>query len=142
MTDTPAHDELSVPASPARGSSQTTMGVTVRVEPRFIEEESSAADRRFVFAYFIRIVNERGEAVQLLTRHWRIVDSHGNTHHVDGEGVVGKQPIIAPGEMFEYSSWCPLSTAWGTMEGHYVVRGESGDEFNVHVGRFYLVAGK
>lgn len=142
MTDTPLHDDVSARPAAKAGSVLTTMGVTVRTLPRYVAEESDVQVRRFVFAYDIRITNERDEPVQLLTRHWSIVDADGSAHVVDGDGVVGQQPVIQPGNSFEYSSWCPLTTAWGTMEGRYTLRSKDAGEFSVGIGRFFLVAGE
>jgi ApaG protein len=96
--------------------------------------------KRYVFAYKIRISNEGASRAQLLERHWAIVDADGEHHEVRGEGVVGHQPDLAPGQAFEYSSYCPLTTPWGTMEGEYVMEGEDGERFEIGVGRFFLVA--
>jgi ApaG protein len=116
------------------------------VTPAYLAEESGESPteawrgRRYVFAYKIKISNESTRRAQLLERHWTIVDADGESHEVRGEGVVGHQPDLAPGQAFEYSSYCPLATAWGTMEGEYLMEGEDGQRFEIEVGRFYLVA--
>lgn len=112
----------------------------VAVSPSFDAEQSDPDRRQYVFAYRIRITNERPHAVQLLRRRWAIVDAHGRTHEVQGEGVVGQQPRIEAGDVFEYSSWCPLPTPWGTMEGAYTMRSAEGPEFEVAIARFYLIS--
>lgn len=123
-----------------RGSELATRGIRVRVTPSFVREQSDPEQSRFVFAYRVRIHNESPRQVQLLSREWRIVDADGECNIVRGEGVVGQQPVIPPGQWFEYSSFCPLITSWGTMEGRYTFRAEDGEEFEVPIARFYLVA--
>jgi len=126
----------------SQGSDCITAGVRVRVTPDYIASESSPDDNRFLFAYRITIVNEGSEAVQLLSRIWRIVDADGETSVVRGDGVIGQQPTLAAGATYEYSSYCPLGTRWGTMEGTYRFRAAATNaEFDVEVARFYLVAG-
>lgn len=122
------------------GSDATTHGVRIVVEPSYVPEHSDPFDRRYVFAYRIRIVNEGERWVKLLRRRWVIVDAHGARQEVEGEGVIGAQPELEPGQSFEYSSHCSLTTPWGTMEGAYTMRFESGEEFLARVARFYLVA--
>ncbi len=117
-----------------------THGVRVRVEPSFMPDESSPDEGQWVFGYRIVITNESPRPMRLLTRHWLIVDGDGDGHEVDGEGVVGNQPHLAPGESFEYSSFCPLRTHWGTMEGWYEFVRDDGEVIRVRVARFMLVA--
>lgn len=121
------------------GSSTTTAGIVVSVEPAYMEQHSDPGADRYVFSYTIRIANESDRLVTLLSRHWVVVDADGNRQDVVGEGVIGRQPDIHPGATFEYSSWCPLTTPWGTMEGHYRLRAADG-EFDVTIARFYLVS--
>ncbi len=142
MTDTPTVRETPTAPRHPHGSSCTTAGVLVEVRPRSMDHESLPTENRFAFAYRIRLTNQRGDTVQLLTRHWEIVDAHGRGHEVDGEGVIGQQPILAPGASFEYESWCPLPSRWGTMEGRFTFRAEDDERFDVRVERFYLVAGE
>jgi ApaG protein len=129
----------------ARGSEVCTNGVRVLVHPVYDAEQSTPSAREWLFAYRIRIVNERtdgptaGRTVQLLSRKWTIIDAAGRVREVEGDGVVGQQPVLAPGECFEYASLCPLNTAWGTMEGTYTFRGADGAGFAVGIGRFFLV---
>jgi ApaG protein len=118
--------------------SATTRGITVSVEPQFVEEQSEPDARYFLWAYHVRIENKGGETVQLLTRHWRITDAAGQEQEVRGEGVVGKQPVLRPGQMFEYESGCPLSTSSGFMTGTYQMVSESGDFFDVEIPAFSL----
>jgi ApaG protein len=103
-------------------------------------QRSDTGQRRFVFAYRIRISNESTAWARLLSRCWSIVDANGSRNDVVGEGVVGQQPELGPGESHEYESYCPLATAWGTMEGSYTLEGADGERFEIAVGRFYLVA--
>ncbi len=122
------------------GSSCKTDGIRVEVNPAFLPEHSDPGEDRFVFSYRIRITNDSEQQVQLLTRHWIIIDGDGVRHDVEGDGVVGEQPTLHPGEFFEYASWCPLRTSWGTMEGSFGMIGGEGDSLDVQVARFYLVA--
>lgn len=124
----------------SRGSEAVTRGVRVTVWPVYLPRHSNPGENQFVFGYRIRIGNESGASVKLLARHWVIVDAHGRMHEVRGDGVVGLQPVIGPGEAHEYESCCPLATAWGTMEGSYTMVGTDGEEFDVAIARFYLVA--
>ena len=87
---------------------QSTNGITVTARPIYLEEQSSPGEHRYVWAYQIRIENGSDDTVQLLTRHWQITDANGRVQEVRGDGVVGEQPILEPGQMFEYTSGCPL----------------------------------
>ncbi|HCV41908.1 MAG TPA: Co2+/Mg2+ efflux protein ApaG [Bacteroidetes bacterium] len=118
----------------------TTEGITVTAHPVYLDGQSDIIRRKFVFAYFIRITNNSGEPVQLIHRHWFISDAHGDSKQVEGEGVVGKQPVISPGESHDYNSFCILETFEGSMEGTYLMRRENGDEFRVTIPRFILRA--
>jgi len=119
-------------------SEATTEGVHVHVTARYSEEHSSPLANHWFFLYTIRITNEGAEPVQLLSRHWIITDATGQVREVQGDGVVGKQPVIEPGESFEYTSGCPLETPFGRMEGTYqMVRADGGD-FSVRIARFEL----
>ncbi len=118
----------------------TTRGVVVRVSVSYLPEQSEPHRGRWFWAYHIRIENEGTVAVQLLTRHWIITDGRGLRHTVEGEGVVGEQPMIAPGASFDYVSGCPLSTPTGSMQGSYHMIDEDGDAFDVTIPRFALIA--
>lgn len=122
------------------GSERTTRGICVQVTPTFLPEHSIPDERRYVFGYKVRISNQGERSAQLLSRHWEIIDANGDRHVVDGEGVIGNQPYLQPGEVFEYSSHCPLSTPWGTMEGTYQFTDDDGQTFDAIIGRFYLVS--
>jgi ApaG protein len=118
---------------------QETQGLVVRVEPRFLPEESAPHDRRFVWAYTIEIENRSPDTVQLLSRHWRITDENGVSQEVRGPGVVGQQPTLSPGETFRYSSACPLAAPSGVMVGAYsMIRVDDGVAFEIAVPLFAL----
>ena len=118
----------------------TTEGVTVRVVTNFLEDQSAPSQSRWFWSYHIRIENHRDDPVQLLTRHWQITDGRGAINYVDGDGVVGEQPLIKPGGSHDYVSGCPLSTPSGIMEGHYRFIRADGSIFMVEIPRFKLVA--
>jgi len=118
----------------------TTDGVTVRVSVSYLPEQSEPARGRWFWAYHIRIENDGTSAVQLLTRHWVITDGRGARHSVEGEGVVGEQPMIEPGASYDYVSGCPLATPTGAMQGTYRMVGEDGASFDVAIPRFTLLA--
>jgi len=120
--------------------SATTRGVTVRVAVSFLPEQSEPAKGNWFWAYHIRVENEAERAVQLISREWSIVDGRGGRHEVQGDGVVGEQPVIDPGTAFDYVSGCPLNTPTGYMEGRYHMIGEDGGSFAVTIPRFPLLA--
>ena len=117
-----------------------TRDIVVRVSVSFLPEQSEPAKGRWFWAYHVRIENEGGAAVQLISREWTIVDGRGGKHEVQGEGVVGEQPVIEPGGSFDYVSGCPLATPTGFMEGRYHMIGADGGSFAVTIPRFPLVA--
>ncbi|WP_404334390.1 Co2+/Mg2+ efflux protein ApaG [Sphingomonas sp. MMS12-HWE2-04] len=117
-----------------------TRGIVVRVSVSYLPEQSEPQRGRWFWAYHIRIENAGPFAVQLLTRHWIITDGRGARHSVEGEGVVGEQPMIDPGTSFDYVSGCPLSTPTGTMQGTYHMIGEDGSAFDVEIPKFALSA--
>ena len=118
----------------------TTQGITVTVRPVYLDGQSNILARKFVFAYFIRIQNDSAGPVQLIRRHWFIRDGAGDIKEIEGEGVVGLQPIIAPGEAHEYSSYAVIETFEGTMEGTYLMERNGGDRFTILIPRFALRA--
>jgi ApaG protein len=120
------------------GSSATTRGIRVEVESVFVPERSDPAEKRWFFAYKIRITNEGSETAQLISRHWIITDGDGDAEEVRGPGVVGKQPTLGPGQLFEYSSACPLATSFGTMHGTYQMVTEGGEQFDIEIAPFAL----
>jgi len=115
-----------------------TRSIRVQVEPEFLEEQSSPEDGHFVWAYRVQIENQGGDTVQLLSRHWTITDNMGRVQEMTGAGVVGEQPVLKPGESFEYSSGCPLSTASGMMMGTYTMVANGRDSFDVTIPAFSL----
>jgi ApaG protein len=118
----------------------TTDGIVVRVSVSYLPEQSEPARGRWFWAYHIRIENESNRGVQLLTRHWVITDGRGARHSVEGEGVVGEKPMIAPGASYDYVSGCPLATPTGAMQGTYRMIGNDGRTFDVAIPRFQLLA--
>lgn len=117
-----------------------TGGVKVEVESEFLPERSSPARSEYLFAYTVRISNTGTETVQLLSRHWIITDGRGRTEEVRGPGVVGEQPVLAPGESFEYTSGCPLRTPDGIMHGTYQMVRDDGTTFDAEIAPFALEA--
>jgi ApaG protein len=115
-----------------------TRGVRVAVKPAYLDDQSDPEDDRYVWSYTITIENKGQEAVQLMSRIWLISDGDGRTHEVRGPGVVGAQPVIGPGESFEYTSGCPLETASGHMVGCYKMVSASGEEFEAQIPAFLL----
>ena len=115
-----------------------TRGISVTVMPRFMPEESSPGDGRYFFAYTVEIINQSLARVQLKARYWRIVDGRGHVQEVRGAGVVGKQPVLGPGESFSYTSGCPLTTPSGTMQGTYAMVTTEGETFEVEIPAFSL----
>ena len=117
---------------------KATEGIRVRVQPQYSLAESDPADGTFVFAYEIEMANEGESPARLLFRHWRIHDSAGDDTEVDGEGVVGQQPYLAPGALHRYESFCVLRSPVGYMEGYYTFVRPDGERFKVAVPRFHL----
>jgi ApaG protein len=119
---------------------ESTGGMTVRVSVSFLPEQSDPAKGRWFWAYHIRIENHGDMAVQLMTRHWSISDGRGAKHAVDGDGVVGEQPVLGPGAVYDYVSGCPLDTPTGAMQGHYGMIAEDGSSFDIAIPPFALLA--
>ena len=115
-----------------------TRQIEVTVEPNFLPRRSSAENRQFFWSYTVVITNSGKETVQLRTRYWVITDASGRRQEVRGEGVIGEQPVLAPGERFEYTSGVPLPTASGFMAGRYEMVNESGERFEIDVPAFSL----
>lgn len=116
----------------------TTHKIQVTVAPRFLPERSSAAESYYFWAYTIEIVNLGSEPVQLQTRHWRITDALGRLQEVRGYGVIGEQPLLQPGQSFEYTSGVPLNTPSGFMVGSYGMISAKGEKFEVEIPAFSL----
>ena len=119
-------------------SEAVTKGVRVRVTARYSADQSQPLRGHWFFFYTIQIINEGTETVQLISRHWIITDAENNVEEVRGLGVVGRQPRLAPGESFEYTSGCPLKTPFGSMQGTYQMVGSGGDKFAVKIAPFAL----
>ena len=118
----------------------TTRGIAVRVAVSYLSEQSNPSLGRWFWSYHIRIENRSDTSVQLLSRTWRIIDGSGAVHEVQGEGVVGETPLIAPGGSFDYVSGCPLDTPSGSMSGTYRMVDEDGAAFDVAIPNFALIA--
>ncbi len=117
----------------------TTQGIRISVEPFYLPQESIPIQHRYVFAYRVTIHNQSSETVQLLRRHWHIIESNGVVREVEGEGVVGLQPVLTPGESHQYTSWCPLMTDIGKMHGTFqMVRVTDEFRFDVKIPEFKL----
>ena len=117
----------------------TTRGIRVSVKTFFLPDQSKPAEGKFFWAYQVKIENQGGETVQLLRRTWKITDGRGRTQQVHGEGVVGKQPVLGPGQAFEYTSGTPLDTPSGIMHGTYhMVVQDTGEAFDVGIPAFSL----
>jgi ApaG protein len=117
-----------------------TRDVRVEVLSQYSPEHSRPLDGEWVFQYTVRITNQGSETVQLISRHWIITDAHEQQREVKGDGVVGQQPILAPGESFKYSSWCPLETSVGSMQGTYQMASAEGERFEIEIAPFGLNA--
>ena len=118
----------------------TTRDVTVTIRPVYLDGQSDVIAKRFVFAYFVEIENRSEEEVQLLRRHWTITDGDGRVQEVEGAGVIGQQPTLAPGATHVYNSFCVLPTFEGTMEGTYLMQRADGGRFRARIPRFPLTA--
>ncbi|MEQ1547444.1 MAG: Co2+/Mg2+ efflux protein ApaG [Chakrabartia sp.] len=117
---------------------EETRGFVVRVSVNLMPEQSEPQKSRWFWAYHIRIENVGDMAAQLITRHWEITDARGTAHFVDGEGVVGDQPVLKPGGSYDYVSGCPLTTPTGMMVGSFQMIGEDGSRFDIAIPRFAL----
>ncbi|MBV9824391.1 MAG: Co2+/Mg2+ efflux protein ApaG [Alphaproteobacteria bacterium] len=118
--------------------SETTHSITVTVKPFYLEQHSSPDENHYVWAYHVKIENGGNQVVQLRRRHWQITDSRGRQQEVRGPGVVGEEPVLKPGESFEYTSSCPLPTPSGFMVGDYEMETHEGENFLVRVPAFSL----
>lgn len=119
-------------------SEAVTNNVRVEVQSQYAPERSQPFQNQWFFYYTIRITNEGDETVQLLSRHWIITDATDHTEEVKGPGVVGEQPVLSPGESFQYTSGCPLATSTGVMHGTYQMVSEHGDQFDIEIAPFAL----
>jgi ApaG protein len=121
-------------------SDAVTRGIRVEVESFYDAERSSPSEGYYFFAYHVRISNVESETVQLMSREWIITDANGEVQRVEGPGVVGEQPVLAKGESFEYTSFCPLPTAVGSMHGSYRMVYQHGGSFDAAIAPFGLAA--
>jgi ApaG protein len=119
-------------------SDTTTRGIRVQVQSAYVEERSEPRESYFFFSYHVTISNAGDETAQLLSREWIITDSDGNSERVQGPGVVGDQPVLHPGESYEYTSFCPLRTSMGSMQGSYTMQTEGGEKFDAAIAPFTL----
>jgi ApaG protein len=117
---------------------ETTRDIKIAVEPDFLEDQSDPDENRYLWSYRVTIENKSERTVQLLSRYWRITDGRGRVREVRGDGVIGEQPVIAPGRAFEYTSGAPLETPSGFMTGTYHMRASSGESFEVGIPMFAL----
>ena len=117
-----------------------TSGIKVQVVSKYIPEHTNPDIPRYFFAYWVTITNESESSIKLLDRHWEITDATGKLEVVDGEGVIGKQPIIKSGASFSYNSFCPLETEFGIMTGHYQVKREDGHFIKINIPKFQLIS--
>ncbi len=115
-----------------------TRDIEVMAEPFFLEDRSNPGDNEYFWAYRITIANHSDQPVKLLSRHWRITDALGRVQEVRGDGVVGDQPELEPGDSYQYTSGCPLSTPSGIMVGAYTMTGSNGDTFEIDIPAFSL----
>ena len=119
-------------------SSASTQGIRVTVQSQYLMERSTPAEGQYAFAYKVRIVNEGSTTAQLRSRHWIITDGDGNVQEVRGDGVVGAQPRLEPGQAFEYTSWCMIPTPHGSMHGTYQMIRDDGELFDAEIAPFAL----
>ena len=118
--------------------SSTTHGIRVTVQPVYLDEQSSPEEGQYVWAYQVRIENLGAVTMRLRNRYWSITDARGRTQEVRGPGVVGEQPVLRPGDSFEYTSGCPLPTPSGIMVGSYEMEAEDGERIEVAIPAFSL----
>jgi len=126
-------------SEPSPVSEAVTRNIRVEVLSQYSPENSRPHEDVWVFQYTVRITNQGQDTVQLVSRHWIITDAYQRVEHVRGPGVIGEQPVLGPGESFQYSSWCPLKTPTGTMHGTYQMIGP-GEEFDIDIAPFALRA--
>ena len=119
--------------------SKTTKNINISVKPYYLEEQSEPDDQHYVWAYQITINNLGKETVQLKNRYWEIIESNGSKKEVRGAGVIGEQPILKPGEKYEYTSGAPLTTPSGFMQGYYEMETKDGNKFDASIPLFSLV---
>ncbi len=119
-------------------SAATTRGIRIEVKSTYLSERSSPRDNSYLFAYHVRVSNVGSETAQLVSREWIITNAEGEVERVKGPGVVGEQPVLQPGASFEYTSYCPLKTAVGSMQGSYQMVTADGNKFDAQIAPFTL----
>lgn len=119
-------------------SEAITRNIRVRVQSQYDPSRSNPNHSQWFFLYTVNVTNEGSETVQLMSRHWIITDGMGKVEEVRGPGVVGKQPVLAPGESFEYTSGCPLTTPFGSMQGTYQMVNQAAEKFDIEIAQFIL----
>ncbi len=119
-------------------SDTTTRGIRIQVKSQYVPERSSPRENQYLFTYHIRISNVGTDTVQLISREWIITNADGDVERVKGPGVIGEQPVLAPGAEFEYTSFCPLKTSVGTMHGSFQMRPDGGEMFDAAISPFTL----
>ena len=119
-------------------SDTTTRGIRIHVESSYLADRSSPRDNQYLFAYHVRISNVGTETAQLVSREWIITSADGEVERVKGPGVVGEQPVLSPGAAFEYTSYCPLKTSVGSMQGSYQMTTADGEKFDAQIAPFTL----
>lgn len=127
-----------VPMFPSTVSSAVTDGIRITVASHYVADRSHPASQRYAFAYTVKIHNESDRVVKLITRHWVVTHGDGKIEEVRGAGVVGEQPVLKPGQSFEYTSGCMLTTARGTMHGTYRMVEAEGKQFDAKIAPFAL----
>ena len=137
MSDTHTHP-LRQGSQGIRISDTTTRGIRIQVESAYVPDRSNPKESSYFFVYHVRITNVGAETAQLISREWVITDAEGEVERVKGPGVVGEQPVLAPGGGFEYTSFCPLKTNVGTMHGTYQMVRAHGEAFDVRIAPFTL----
>ena len=120
------------------GSETTTRGIRIQIRSEFVPERSSPRDSSYLVQYHVRISNVGSETAQLISREWIITNAEGEVERVKGPGVVGEQPVLPPGGSFEYTSYCPLKTAVGSMHGSYQMVTPTGERFDATISPFTL----
>ncbi|MED5373641.1 MAG: Co2+/Mg2+ efflux protein ApaG [Myxococcota bacterium] len=120
-------------------SQATTQGIHVEVQSAYVAARSQPQARRWLFVYRVEIRNDGEQPAQLISRYWRIQDGMGEVQEVEGPGVIGEKPRLEPGQSHVYTSFCPLTTSMGKMEGHYVMQRDDGSRFNAEIAPFLLV---
>ena len=124
----------------SRSFVEISHNIKVEVRPEYMQSESDPPNKKHVFAYIIRIYNLGDQPVQVLKRHWEIKDSAGEEYEVDGDGIVGRQPVIEPGNHHEYNSYCVLKSYKGSMKGYYLAEREDGDTLKITIPNFLLLS--